>query len=136
MPSRTDRRRRAQRDKPERSEGDAGSSHHLHPKFSLEHLVDAYCLSKCSRGEKAQFADRLHELSQLTWQQIGQAPRHGQGYETLPRQAIRTGLPTCITEDLKLLAFRCIGKAPMVGFKVHDTFYVVWIDRDFSLYPH
>lgn len=136
MAKRVDQRRRAKGDQLDSLKGESGASHHLYPKFSLEHLTDADCLSKCNRAEKAQFADRLRELSQLTWQQIGQAPRHGQGYETLARTAIRAGIPSCITDDLKLLAFRCIGKAPMVGFKVHDTFYVVWIDRDFSLYEH
>lgn len=112
------------------------SSHHLHPKFSLEHLVRTYCLSACTTDEKAAFADKLHELSQLTWQQIAQAPRHGQGSETINRGGIKPTIPPCITEEVTILAFRCIGKAPMVGYRSHDTFYVIWIDRDFSLYDH
>lgn len=115
---------------------DLESTQHLHPKFSLEHLAGDYCLSRCSREEKARFADRLHELSQLTWQEISQAPRHGQGFETIPTSAIRSGVPSCITTEVRILAFRCIGKAPMLGFRELDTFYVVWIDRNFSLYRH
>lgn len=102
----------------------------------MEYLAKEHCLSACTAEEKAAFADRLHELSQLNWQQIAQAPRHGQGSETISRKAIKSPIPAVITEDVTIIAFRCIGKAPMVGFKAHDTFYVVWIDRAFSLYEH
>jgi hypothetical protein len=112
------------------------SSHHMRPRFSLENLSKSHCLSSCEVPEKAAFADRLHEMSQLTWQQIAQADRHGQGSETIDRDAIKASIPSCITEDVTIIAFRCIGMAPMVGYKVHDTFYVVWIDRQYNLYPH
>ena len=114
-----------------------GSVLHLKPKFSLENLSKSHCLSACSNDEKAAFADRLHEMSQLTWQQINNAPRHGQGSETIVRDAIKgSPIPSCITEDVKIISFRCIGKAPMVGYKVDEVFYVVWIDRAFDLYKH
>jgi hypothetical protein len=48
----------------------------MRPKFSLEYLQRSHCLSLCARDEKAALADRFHELSQLTWQQIHQADRH------------------------------------------------------------
>ncbi|MDZ7857846.1 hypothetical protein [Sphaerotilus sp.] len=112
------------------------SSQHLKPKFSLEHLDRTFCLSACTRDEKAAFADRLHELSQLTWRDIAGTGRHGQGSETIARSAIRSPIPACITEDVRIIAFRCIGKAPMVGYRVDEVFFVVWIDRGFSLYNH
>ena len=112
------------------------SSHHLPPKFSLANLSKSHCLSVCTTEQKAAFADRIHELSQLTWQAIMQAPRGGQGSETIARTSIKPSIPKCITDDVNILAFRCIGKAPMVGYKIHDTFYVVWIDRDFTVYDH
>jgi hypothetical protein len=112
------------------------SSLHRRPKFSLEHLSKSHCISACSNDEKAAFADRLHELSQITWQVIQGAHRHGQGHEKIARDVIKVAIPAVITEDVQIIAFRCIGKAPMVGFKVDETFYVVWIDRAFDLYPH
>lgn len=53
--------------------------------------------------EKAALADRLHELSQLTWQQIQQAPRHGQGSETIARTSMKVVVPPAITEDTPIL---------------------------------
>ena len=113
-----------------------GSVFSMHPKFSLENLTKSHCLSKCTRDEKAAFADKLHELSQLTWQVIGHSGRHGQGSETIARTAIKAPIPDCITGEVKLLAFRCIGMAPMVGYRDAETFYIVWIDRAFTLYAH
>lgn len=112
------------------------SSQDLKPKISLENLSVAYCLKVCTVDEKAAFASRLYEMSRLTWQQIAQADRHGQGTETIKRASIKVPIPACITEDVSIIAFRCFGKAPMVGYRAHDTFYVVWIDRDFTLYAH
>jgi hypothetical protein len=109
------------------------------PKFSLEFLSKAYCLSSCEQQEKAAFADAIFTLTQLTWAQIGQAPRHGLGFEKIARSAITgssAAIPSVVTDDVNIIAFRFFGKAPMVGFRREDTFYVVWLDRAFSLYDH
>jgi hypothetical protein len=112
------------------------SSNQMRPKFSLEHLAKSHCLSNCLKEEKSAFVDKLHELSQLTWQQIQQAPKHGLGHETIARSSIKAAVPHHITEDVRFLAFRFMGKAPMVGYKVDEVFFVVWIDRAFVLYDH
>jgi hypothetical protein len=109
------------------------------PKFSLEFLSKAYCLSNCQQLEKAAFADAILTLTQLTWAQIGQAPRHGLGFEKIDRKSITgkdSAIPNVITDDVNIIAFRFHGKAPMVGFRREDTFFVVWLDRAFSLYNH
>lgn len=112
------------------------SPNQLIPKFSLEYLQKSHCLSLCSKDEKAALADRLHQLSQLTWQQIQQAHRHGQGSETIARTSMKVVLPSAITEDTPILSFRFSGMAPMVGFRREEVFYVVWLDRAFDVYPH
>lgn len=114
----------------------SSSTLQLRPKFSLEYLDRDFCLSCCTKDQKAALADRLHELSQLTWQQIMQADRHKQGCETIDRNAIKASIPACITEDVKILAFRFSGLAPMVGFRRNEVFFIVWLDRGFSLYNH
>ncbi|MBF0508058.1 MAG: hypothetical protein HQK57_03915 [Deltaproteobacteria bacterium] len=105
------------------------------PIFSLSLLGGDYCLSKCERAEKASFADTLYRLSQLTWVQLRQADKHGLGYEKIERTSINAGIPNSI-KDRSFIAFRFHGKAPMVGYRDQQVFYVVWIDRDFSLYNH
>jgi hypothetical protein len=52
------------------------SSESEHPIFCLKNIQKEYCLSKCQRDEKAEFASTLHKLSQLTWNQIRHSDRH------------------------------------------------------------
>ncbi len=110
---------------------------HNPPVFSLRYLDRGrYGLSACQQREKAAFADTLHKLSQLTWQELRLSQRHGLGYETIARQALRVPIPQHITDEVRFIAFRFYGKAPMVGYRVKELFYVIWLDRDFTLYDH
>lgn len=106
------------------------------PVFSLRYLDRKYCLSACTKDEKAGFADTLHHLSQMSWRQIGQAPRKGLGYEQISRDALRAAIPPHVTEDVNFIAFRFFGNATMVGYRDRATFYVIWLDRNFDLYDH
>ena len=108
----------------------------LVPKFSFEFLSKSHCISSCQKDEKAALTDRLHQLSQLVWQRIQESSRHGQGCEIISRASMRVSIPDCITEDTNILAFRFFGKAPMVGFRREEVFYIVWLDRDFTVYDH
>ena len=109
----------------------------LPPKFCLRHMRKGYSVADCEQDERAAFASRLFELSQLTWNQIFSAGRHGQGFEKISQESIRDQIPIEITEDVKLVAFRCVGKAPMVGYRTSDgVLSIVWIDREFELYSH
>lgn len=112
------------------------SSQKQRPIFGLEFLTRDFCLSKCEKHEKAQFVDKLHKLSQLTWAEILSTSRTGMGHEKIYRDKIKVGIPPHITDDVVFLAFRCIGKAPMVGYRSERVFNIVWIDRDFTLYDH
>ena len=90
------------------------------------------------KAEKAAFADRLYELSRSPWASLRQMPRKGQGWEVIPRHAIKgDGIPASITEDVNIIAFRSIGNAPRVGYRSKDgVCNIIWIDRDFTLYDH
>ena len=111
------------------------------PIFSLHHLRKDYCLSKCIKDEKAAFADTLHKLSQMKWSDLNQAPKHGIGFEKIKRSAFNNEqcIPSHITEDVKIIAFRFSGLKAMVGYRDpvdRKLFHIVWLDRDFTLYPH
>jgi hypothetical protein len=108
------------------------------PYFSLRYLSKHkhFCLTACGQEAKAAFADRMYELSQLTWSQIHLAPRHGQGYEKIRKEGIKATLPAQVTEDVTIIAFRFYGKAPMAGYRQNATFYILWFDPDFKLYDH
>lgn len=98
-----------------------------------------YSLASCTQEEKAAFAETLWKLSQMTWQQIMQSPRHGRGAEFIERNRI-TGaqVPSHVTDDVRLMALRFHGKKPMVGYRGKDgvTLFVMFLDRDFTLYSH
>lgn len=112
------------------------SPNSLRPKFSFEHLVKGYCIACCERDEKVALLDRLHEMSQQTWQKLVEAPRHGQGYEKIAKTSMKVAIPSCLTQDSNILSFRFSGKKPMVGFRRDEVFFVVWLDRDFTVYKH
>lgn len=113
------------------------STQQEHPIFSLQYLdKNDYSLGACTKEEKAAFADTLVRLSQLTWAEITQSPRHGLGYEKIARNSIHAPIPAHITEDITFIAFRFYGKAPMVGYREGAIFHILWIDRDFTLYHH
>ncbi|MEO0350602.1 MAG: hypothetical protein AAF282_11210 [Cyanobacteria bacterium P01_A01_bin.15] len=106
------------------------------PVFSLEYLQQDYCVTACQIEDQAKFALRLRKLGQLTWSQIQSASRHGLGYEKINRGAIRASIPRHITEDVSFIAFRFSALKPMVGYRSGRVFYVIWLDKDFTLYDH
>ena len=106
------------------------------PIFSLPYMSKDFCISGCNKEEKAAFADTLYKLSQLTWSQINSSGRHGSGYERIAQTSIKASIPKHITQDVNLIAFRFCAKAPMVGYRDRATFYVIWLDRAFTLYNH
>ena len=108
----------------------------LPPIFSLQYLSPQYCVSCCQQQEKAHFADTLRKLSQLTWAELRQANRHKLGCEKISRSSIRVGIPVHIKEDVNFIAFRFDGQKAMIGYKAAHVFYIIWLDRDFSVYNH
>ncbi|AMY67143.1 hypothetical protein EKN93_05970 [Enterobacter asburiae] len=75
-------------------------------------------------------------MSQLSLADIRQQDRHKLGYEKISRSSFKAAIPANVTEDVELMAFRFCSKAPMVGYKRNATFYVIWLDRSFTLYNH
>lgn len=116
----------------------APSPDNLPPKFCLRQMRAGFSVSDCDKGQQAAFAQRLYELSRTSWADLRQAPRHGQGLEKIPRSAIRGDrVPEGVRDEAEFIAFRCIGKAAMVGYRTSDgVFNIIWIDRNFDLYDH
>jgi hypothetical protein len=109
----------------------------LKPLFSMEYLDKDYCISKCVKNEKSSFADTLRIIGQMTWDELYLAPRHGNGCEKIKIEEIHGRKPKIITPDVDyVLAIRFHGKMPMVGHKVNQVFYIIWVDRKFDLYKH
>ncbi len=107
------------------------------PIFSLRYMVQGYSVADCDKDQKAAFADALWKRSQLTWAQIKGAPRQGLGTEKISRQAIKNPIPSHVMPDVTyFLALRFYHKAPMVGYRTGNIFYILWLDCKFTLYDH
>lgn len=109
----------------------------LPPIFSLKIRRD-YCITNCTQEERAHFSITLHELSQSSWADLRQKGKRG-GYEIIPRSALRRGIPSEISDDVNIIAFRFHDKKPMVGYRDainRRIFHILWLDRGFSLYDH
>jgi hypothetical protein len=108
------------------------------PIFSLERLKEGkYCFSHLDQKDKAAFAESIFKRRNIPWKNIKNLPRHGLGIEKISKSSIKTALPKNITADFDdFLVFRFSGKKPMVGYRIHDIFYVLWFDHDFTLYNH
>lgn len=68
-----------------------------HPTFSLRYMSKDFCISDCTKEEKAAFADTLYTLSQMTWSQINSSARHGSGYKRIAQNSIKAPIPKHIT---------------------------------------
>lgn len=127
-----------QGDKVKTNPGFSTSSNTKHPAFSFKFInKDKYGLDKCTKDEKAALINKIHRLSQLPWSQINSSSRDGLGCEKISKTAIKAAIPSNIKPDTEYFnAFRFNGKAPMVGYRDEKVFYIIWLDRDFTLYDH
>ena len=104
------------------------------PKFSLRYLQDSHSIAHCTSKERLGFVDAMHKRRDIPWSQLETMPHEGLGCEVI-RHGLRVTLPSS-AEGRSILSFRFSGKKAMVGFRERDVFYILWFDRDFSVYRH
>ncbi len=110
------------------------STNDLCPVFGFCYLASGFRISDCQQPAKAALADKLQELSQLTWSQIVQAPRTGMGTETIARDSVVPAIPPSVTPDVRLLSWRFGGGSRIIGYREDQVFHVVWVDPNHSVY--
>lgn len=111
-----------------------GSTNDQPPHFSLCYLMDGFRVSDCQRDDKAAFAERLQELSAMTWGQIMLAPRVGLGTEVIDQASIKRPIPPRITPEVTLLSWRFGGGARVIGYREDRLFHLLWIDPNHDAY--
>ncbi|MPN53588.1 hypothetical protein SDC9_201252 [bioreactor metagenome] len=117
------------------SRGDVAASYlDDSPAFSLKFLQRTHCLSACIEREKADFAEAIFKRRNMTWNQLIQSGRHELGCEKITGN-MKVALPD-IAKKKTILAFRFSGNKPMIGFRERGVFFILWFDRDFSVYDH
>jgi len=117
---------------------DTPNYNNMPPIFSLEKIVgDNYCFSELDDIDKKQFAESIFKRRNINWKDIYNLPKHTLGTEKIPKSQIKGSLPNFITEDMNdFLVFRFSGLKSMVGYREKNIFYVLWFDKDFTLYKH
>jgi hypothetical protein len=103
--------------------------------FSIECCLGKCCYKKITEiRDRADFADRLHELSQLTWGEIKQSHRKGLGYEKLDNVKIdRSNIPS----DKRIIAFVYHDYHRMWGYRdQRGIFHITGFDYDGKRYKH
>lgn len=104
------------------------------PYFSFYYLAQNFRISDCQQSDKSALAERLEELSQLTWGQIMQTPRTGMGTETISQESIAPAIPQHITPDVRILSWRFGRGARIIGYREDQVFHVVWVDPNHQAY--
>lgn len=93
------------------------------------------CLSVCEDRHKVEIADRLVRLSQLPWKEIYKQPKEGLGFENIPCRQFIIPLPATITQEMEtLVVFRFSDSGRMAGFRSQDTYHIVVVGPNHSLY--
>ena|SRR5271157_118406 len=105
------------------------------PAFSLQYTVTGFCVSDCTRDEKAAFASTLLQLGKRSWMEILQSDKHGSGSEKIPRNNMRVAIPEHVSEDQQFFTVvRFCGKSPMIGYVRQGIYYIMWLDRNHVCY--
>ena len=113
-------------------------SEQQHPVFALQYMDKDknFSITYCEKDDKASFTNTLYKLSQLTWLELKNRPRHKLGYEKISRDQIKRPLPDVLKESERIIAFRFRGKKAMAGYRRGKIFYILWVDPKFKLYDH
>jgi len=106
-----------------------------YPAFSLYYEDREYGLNKCTKEEKAAFADKISKLSQRKWGEIINSPGIGCTIFKDNSQLTRP-IPPHISPDVKLIEIHFQGNKPMLGYREGSIFYVIFFDPKFALYKH
>jgi hypothetical protein len=107
-----------------------------YPCLSLRHLQSGYGVDELSSSQQAAFLVKWAKRSVFTWKELTAHQKHGLGSEQLPAKSIKRNPPEQLAQD-KYMVLRHEGNQPFVGYKIGDTFYVLWIEANYGdVYDH
>lgn len=107
-----------------------------HLLLSFRHVQPKFGVDEMDERQRSEFLIKWAKRCGFTWTQLQAHPKHGLGYEMLPRKRFSVSPPEPLEED-KYMVFRHDGNLPFAGFKAGDTFYVLWIETRYGdLYEH
>lgn len=111
---------------------------YAHPDFTVQS-------KRLDLKSKGQMLERLYALSQMSWQDIRLANKHGYGTEKMPFSSIKPARPQVMPGDgaeaevfESLLVFRRDSKNHVfAGVRVKSTIHILYVEAAFGdLYNH
>lgn len=109
-----------------------------YPIFCFHYIANnKYSLANCNRDERAACMNTMRILSQFSWQYI--ESNHVKGCHIIKDKdsiSVTKPEPAPMSPDLPIIAFEFGKDKKMVGYRRECVFHIIWLDRDFSLYPH
>lgn len=109
-----------------------------YPLFSFKHLQED-SIKECNNSSFFfKYLMRMKKLSELGWKEIEISSRHSFGMEKISREMIKPDIPSFITPEVPILAFRANGNnLPFLGVRDGKIFHVIFIETDFGdIYDH
>lgn len=107
-----------------------------HLLLSFRHLRKGWGIEDLNDKQRSDFLIKWAKRCTHTWRDLRTHSRHGLGYEMIPSRSIYPNAPEELAEE-KYMVFRHQGNLPFAGFKAGDTFYVLWIEKQYGdLYNH
>lgn len=109
-----------------------------YPLFSFKYLQDTSLKGCINSKFIVEFVFRLKKLSELGWKRIHTSHRHAFGMEKIERDSIKPSIPSVVTPEVPLFAFRAAGNnLPFIGFRDDKIFYILFIETSFGdIYNH
>lgn len=110
---------------------------------ALKYFDEEYqCFSEWDKNELKAFTQFIRKMNNMTWVDIvGQGGKSGKkvgmGYtihknpDVLPNKDLRDKL----SGDITFFELRVTDEARVHGFRVKNTFFLVWLDRGHNIYP-
>ncbi|GHT67151.1 hypothetical protein AGMMS50239_29820 [Bacteroidia bacterium] len=111
-----------------------------YPIFCFKYLREISIKGSTDADFFVNFLLRLQKLSDLGWEEIRKAPKHGFGTEQIPINKLKPkDYPSIMTPDVThLTVFRANGdNRPFLGIQNKDIFHVIFIEAKFNdIYNH
>jgi len=113
-------------------------SNHLNPSFRFAQVDEGrYCLHHCEKDDIRRLVKVFGRMEKMTWLDVWKSD--GLHYEhhdsTTLRAPIQAALVDLLPPDVGLDSFRVTLEFRIYGYRVHDSFYVVWFDRAHDVCP-
>jgi len=110
----------------------ATSYDEFHARFAFAKTCSNNCLLKdWQKNELQSLMSSFKKIEGMQWKEIKKD--QGLDYETITTFNVK--LPDSFPPDVGLKSLRVDQKRRLYGYRVQDTFYIIWFDKDHIVCP-